>query len=379
MPIVGLTDRGANFPEIGNIRKGDWIDDDKGGHFVDLDYFRVEFNDEKAIARFAELYPDKPTEIKFVLPFNNINRVWDAWKEAYTGGRDARRKGGQLIARSDGEYMAYWMNVQNGELMVLNGVDKNGNKVANPPGDVVGSYVSQFGKKAGQRIEVKLENYGRLKIVIWELARTAYVTVHTGSTWDILNISQQLEAVKKINHGVIAGVPLILRRRNKWVNTPVGRQLKSLISVEAAPEWVEKKLTRMSHESLQAAPEIRLLTGEEDAVDGMFEEVDFDNRPTPDHSSQSSERFASQVGGESVPRPDGNDSMPVEVIEAGKWRRKLDGKTYSELNIAELKWIVGEIEAYFFDHGEEKASKELHKRLDACQVLIAWKIERGEL
>jgi hypothetical protein len=39
----------------------------------------------------------------------------------------------------------------------------------------------------------------------------------------------------------------------------------------------------------------------------------FDNGLTPDHSSQSSERFASQVGGEVVLRPEENDSMQEDM------------------------------------------------------------------
>ena len=42
MPIVGLTDRGMAFPQIGDIRKGEPKGENQPGK--DLRWFRVEFD-----------------------------------------------------------------------------------------------------------------------------------------------------------------------------------------------------------------------------------------------------------------------------------------------------------------------------------------------
>src|SRR3990167_2989649 len=96
MAIKGLTDRGMAFPEIGQIRKGA-PKTDKGYVGKDLDYLRVEFDERevKAAETFNSVYEKKPHLIRIILPFNDINRMWDAYLEAYTAGR--------MVARSDGE------------------------------------------------------------------------------------------------------------------------------------------------------------------------------------------------------------------------------------------------------------------------------------
>ena len=100
MPIKGLTDRGLAFPQIGVIRKGAPKGQNAPGR--DLQFFRVEFDENEAAAAetFKQVYGDKPTQIKVVFPFNEVERVWDAWLEAYVASR--------LLARSDGERLIYW-------------------------------------------------------------------------------------------------------------------------------------------------------------------------------------------------------------------------------------------------------------------------------
>lgn len=232
MPIKGLTDRGLAFPEIGQIRKG--APKGERGPGKDLDYFRVTFDEREQEAEkvFRAKYHDKPTEINIILPFNEIDRCWDAWLEAYTAGR--------MVARSDGERFLYLVDVATGEVKVKNG------EPFTPHRDVVG--------KAG-KTEIRCKATGRLKVIIPELARAAYVTVLTTSVHDVANISAQLEAFKQINGGRIAGIPLVLRRRPKKISMPKpdgtrARLTKWMLSVEADPEWVKKMLIVAKHLAL---------------------------------------------------------------------------------------------------------------------------------
>lgn len=243
MPIKGLTDRGLAFPEIGQIRKGAKKGENRPG--ADLNYFRVEFDEleVKAAAAFKAAYKDKPTAIRIILPFNEIERMWDAWLEAYTAGR--------MIARSDGEFILYQLD-DDSDLIIHNGLDKSGNRVPHPADGIAG--------RDYKGNAVKFKPTGRLKVMIPELARAAYLTVMTTSVHDIANISAQLAAFKELNNGQLAGIPFILRRRPKPISTPSDngqrvRRIKSLISIEVDPDWVQAKFGQLSALALPAGYE----------------------------------------------------------------------------------------------------------------------------
>ena len=232
MPITGLTDRGLAFPEIGQLRKGG-AKDANGYVGKDLNYFRVTFDEAEtgAIETFRRVYGEQPKEINIILPFDDIDRVWDAWMEAYTAGR--------MVARTDGTKYIYRVDPKTGEVLVKNGEPN----VPYTEGEVVATVVSGKGVKE----QIKCKATGRLKVVIPELQRLAYVTVLTTSVHDIGNISAQLEAIKKVNGGRIVGIPLVLRRRPKKISTPSAngqraRRVKYMLSIEADPEWVKAKL-----------------------------------------------------------------------------------------------------------------------------------------
>jgi hypothetical protein len=240
MGIKGLTDRGLAFPAIGSIRKGaKKTEANKPGG--DLKYFRVEFDERETESAeiFRKIYGNQPTEINILLPFNEIDKVWDAWHEAYTAGR--------MVARSDGEFLTYLLDVETGEVRVLGGHPKT----PHPADGIVGYYKDS----KGSRQPIKLKPVGRMKVVIPELKRLAYLTLHTTSIHDIMNLSSQLEAIRVMNSGRIAGVPLILRRRPKMISTPAPdgqrvRREKWLLSIEADPQWVKAKLLEIKHLSL---------------------------------------------------------------------------------------------------------------------------------
>jgi hypothetical protein len=253
MPIKGLSDRGLAFPELGQIRKGSPKQKIvKDGREIeiqgkDLEYFRVDFDEREteAIAIFKKVYGDKPTDINIVLPFNSLDQIWEAWLEAYTAGR--------LVARADGEKFIYLVDTKTGEVVVKNGIDLQ-TGIARPytEGMTVGyDYRNQ---------PVKCKATGRLKVVIPELQRLAFLTVLTTSIHDIANLSAQLLAIQtfctSMDKGV-GGTPLILRRRPHEVSRPDSkdktkrvRGTKWLLSVEADPEFVKRALTEMKRISL---------------------------------------------------------------------------------------------------------------------------------
>lgn len=264
MTIKGLTDRGQAFPQIGDIRKGD-----KGGNRGaprDLQYFRVEFDEREADAAgaFRQAYGDKPTEINIFLPFNEIERCWDAWCEAYTAGR--------MVARSDGEYFLYLVDIKTGAMIVRDGLRADGQK--EPHREVIGKTEKSI---------IKCRPVGRLKVIIPELRRLAYVVVHTTSVIDIRNISEQLEAIKTINGGRIVGIPLVLRRRPKAVSVPredgtKARLTKWMLSIEADPRWTALKIAQLDRLSLPEGEKRPALPAVSEVEDTEDETLDGDTR-----------------------------------------------------------------------------------------------------
>lgn len=267
MGIKGLTDRGLAFPEIGALRKGaKKTDANRPGS--DLKYFRVEFDEreQEALQVFISKYGTQPTEINILLPFNEIEKVWDAWYEAYTAGR--------MVARSDGERVLYMLDAQTGEVKVLGGEPPT----PHPADGIVGYYTDSH----GNRQPIKLKPVGRLKVVIPEFKRLAYLTVHTTSIHDIINISSQLEAIRVMNGGRIAGIPLVLRRRPKMISTPAKdgsrvRREKWLISIEADPAWVKAKLLEMKQSALPGNGLQLLPEGEDVPQPELLEAYDEDD------------------------------------------------------------------------------------------------------
>jgi hypothetical protein len=286
MSIKGVTDRGLSFPEIGQIRKGiketrTRKDGTKYQVPKDLDYFRVEFDqrEHESAAKFIDVYGREPTDINIILPFDQIDRCWDAWLEAYTAG--------QMVARADGDRFIFWRDTRTGEIKVKDGEPETPYNDNEPVG------VDYQGKP------VHAVPVGRLKVIIPELARAAFLTAHTTSIHDIDNLSQQLAAFKRLNNGVIKGIPLVLRRRPKKISIPAKdgkrtRLVKWLLSIEADPAWVKAKLIEVKSLALPDAEELLLPEGQ---VEGEVLDIPetWQNEPEIEGQSQMSWELASSI------------------------------------------------------------------------------------
>jgi len=361
MPIKGLTNRKLSFPEIGQIRKGA-PKGDKGQLGKDLTYFRVEFDEEetKAAAVFNKVYGSEPNAINILIPFNDIGQVFDAYLEAYTAGR--------MVARSDGEKFIYWIDTKTGEVIVKNGTPLR----AYTEEMSVGSYQDQKGKD----VQIYCKTVGRLKVVIPELQRLAYMTVMTSSKHDIANLDAQLNALKQVNEGIIAGIPMVLRRRPKKISTPKAdgtraRYTKWMLSIEADPEWVKHKLTAIKTlalpgNGLDLLPEP--VDPEEDPIkEGQFTEPT--EETTDAEFSTIEEMRENQVEVISEKAKTGRP-YPAEVVK--KKVRQLAKDEYKD-NLLTVKraekvgLMVGMIEECFAGDGDSTA-----KRHELCWYLTGF-------
>jgi len=351
--IKGLTDRDVAFPQIGIIRKGAAKPTEgrpRPGR--DLEYFRVVFDEQehKSEQEFRNVYGDKPQEINILLPFDEIPRVWDAFYEAYTAGR--------MVAQADGERYLYLGDIATGAVTVHEGepftpFTKN---------DVVSTL------KNGQPI--KLVPTGRLRVVIRELARFAYFTVKTGSYTDIGNISEQLLAIKSINRGKLAGVPLVLRRRPKKISTPQAdgsrkRYTKWMLSIEADPQWVREM---MQHFNTKALPggDVKILT--ETVPQGA-----------PDAGQAVAVDGKATLAGEHIPveHPDTEIIDPDDEfggLTEGEWANNFEtpkGARLEDLSVDELQLIIDKIDQ--MEAGNDPTG-EYYKLRRAAGVIIDMEI-----
>ena len=232
MPIKGLTDRGMpTFPQIGSIRKGA-RKTQKNRPGADLTYFRYVplEGEEQAAELFAQVYGDEPREINVFLPFDEIERNFETWMERHTAGA--------LHCRGDGESAVLWR-------------DEKGTMHHEP-------------KKCPSPYCEGCKETGRLKIIIPELRRLAYVVVHTTSKWDIVELTANLEAIRRLTGNGLKGIPLVLKRRPRSISTPVGkktdrvRREKWLLSLEADPRWVQAQIAAMELAALPAGDYTRI-------------------------------------------------------------------------------------------------------------------------
>lgn len=257
MPIVTLKNKLA-LPEIGFVRKGA-PKNEKGQLGRDLGAaFRVGFfpGNEEAEAKFKGMYQSlNPKEVKIVLPFSDVDSNWDCWYEAYTAGR--------MIARADGEKFIRKVNMKTGAVEVHDGLPYTPFNKDEPLWDYI--------NKKGEKAYIYARMVGRLKFVLPALGRPATMTLHTTSIYDVVHITEQLNAINEIARrcgASLAGCELILTRRFRdvtWVQDggKAVRTPKSLVHIEANPEWFEKIMRRMSAMALPEGLQAAMLPGGE--------------------------------------------------------------------------------------------------------------------
>jgi hypothetical protein len=220
MPIKNLTDRGPSLPQIGELRKGGGKPETGNKPGRDLTYFRFTSKHPEVIRAFYDSYPEEPTAVNCYFPFQTAEQNFEAWVENWGAG--------SLKWRGDGETLVLWQK---------------------PDGSY--SHEPKTQPATGGK------EVGRLKIVIPELKRMAYVMALTTSLNDIMEMSAVLEAYEAMR-GDLRGIPFVLSRIPRMVSTPSGkdggraRREKWLWHLEAQPVWVQAQLSVMQRAALPA-------------------------------------------------------------------------------------------------------------------------------
>lgn len=231
MPIIGLTDRGASFPQIGILRKGAVKGVSQKGTPMpgkDLKFFRLDTKLPDVQAAFEEVYGKEPVSVRVFLPYQTPQQNMEAWREEYSAS--------SLIHRCDGQTMTIWRTATGGYSQ-----DPKPCPYAN-------------GTKQRTQKEPGCKPVCRLKVIVPELQRLAYLTVQSTSIHDIIELTGNLQAAYAL-HNDLRGIPFILRRAPRMISMPKPdgsrqRVEKWLLFLEPAPDWVSLQLSAMSHAAL---------------------------------------------------------------------------------------------------------------------------------
>ncbi len=268
MAILGLTDRAPEFPQIGILRKG--APKPERGPGRDLDYFRFDTDDKDAAKLFEHVYGAEPRSIRIYVPFSTTVENFEAWREEWSAS--------SLQHRCDGQTCVRWL--------------KDG-KYSNEPVACPGN----------------CKPTGRLKVIIPELRRLAYVTVLTTSIHDIIRIQANLRALESIR-GDLRGIPLLLNRTPEAISTPDkdgkrARREKWLISIEAQPQWVDLQLAAQNHAAMGTGtppPQLLLATSLAEADDDEHEEQIAGSSSNDSFPTRAAAPNAYRTGSSTVPQ-----------------------------------------------------------------------------
>jgi hypothetical protein len=312
MPIMGLTDQGARFPQVGVLRKGaPKVDERRPGK--DLDYFRFDTEDAEALDAFRKAYGDEPRAINVYLPYQTVDENLSAWKEHWVAGGLKRRCDGQTC--------------------VLRQLP-NGRYDSTPHPCACATMPADS--------KDRCKPVGRLQVIIPELRRLAYVMALTTSIHDIKNLSQQLTALELAN-GSLRGIPLILRRTAVEISMPGGdgkrvRREKWMLSIEAAPRWVGLQLEAMERGALTAFSQAPQLAAPSAPA-----------LPAPSYDDRPPAPYADAGTGEVLDLEDDEPEAPAardtsEYVELGKQLRASGIKT-AALKAAGVAWHLEDVAA----------------------------------
>lgn len=318
--IVGLTDRGPVFQEIGRLRLGSPKSD---GRPRDLDHFRFDAPDPDVMAAFRDAYGDQPRRVRIYLPFPTTDQNFDAFMEHRVGET-------KVMHRCDGvSLVAHWDDRK--KKLLRAGFDPDFRSGPCP-------FVGRDDLPPAERCRPK----GYLRFIVPELRRLAYVTLVTGSVWNIKNLHGMLVAIEETmqrrgDRRGLQGIPFVLYRRKTRITrpdpkSPTGRTPleKWLVYVEPDPTWQALQLSTLDQAALPnaesaterpalAAPKV--VAAEDDDPDDGDDEVmaaPVNGAPQPSQRSASGSNDREHAWAEKLAKGIGeaiwcNDNLGCEI------------------------------------------------------------------
>jgi len=243
-PILGLTqdtDRIAQFPSLGRLRKGAPMDPNKKGPGRELRYFRFTSDLPDVQTAFETAHGKEPSILTIYLPYPGLDENFATWREEW--------KAGGLQHRCNGADCTVWL--ENGAYVLADATHKK---------------ACPYADKAQRECKV----IGRLTVIVpelWAAGYVGYVTLGTGSIHDVTSIYDSLNAIAESQmHGGrsvdLRGIPMVLRRVEREISTPGtdgkrARRKHWLVTLEPAAKWVRglQQITKLSLPMLKSGVE----------------------------------------------------------------------------------------------------------------------------
>ena len=324
MPIQGLSDRGSvdpRFKEIGRIRKGASKSGNRPG--ADLDHFRYvpDSGHQESAAVFERLYGKEPKSLEVFFPFNEMERVFSSWREAYGQNRLCK-------LRCDGARWHDWVD-----------------------GD------RHYHSAQGRECELKerdtenrcpncpLAYSGRLSVILrpmWENGQIGLITVLTSSINDIGYLSGKL-----VTYEPLAGKPFTLWRETERIGVPIqGKRAgkdSDLLHLELSEERLllefeaaRRQSIAMIAASIQPDPE-------------SYGEAEFEDAPTDyDEAIVEGDPFLNGTPAEPESAPPAHQWTLAEADALFKWTRNTlvitDAHVLASLGVEKLSEYAGDTE-----------------------------------
>ena len=251
-PILGLTqdtDRIAQFPSLGKLRKGAPMDPNKKGPGRELSYFRFTSDLPDVRAAFKKVHGEEPAILTVYLPYPGLDENFATWREEW--------KAGGLQHRCNGADCTVWL--ENGAYVLADATHKKD---------------CPYADKAQKECKV----IGRLTVIVpelWVAGFVGYVTLGTGSIHDVTSIYDSLSVIadsqSQSGRSVdLRNIPMVLRRVEREVSTPGAdgkraRRSHWLVTLEPAAKWVRglQQITKLSLPMLKSGVEQDVATDQD--------------------------------------------------------------------------------------------------------------------
>ena len=237
MPIKGLTDKdtihnGSQLPLVARLYKGTTKKPNAPG--TDLDYFRVEFEEEyqELAPIFHELYAEEPSEFESIrFMGNTVDEVFPTWMEEWKHSSDT------LLRRCDGEHQVQHWNAD-AEVYMKSKIPCLGDGC-------------------------KCVRYGRLTFILPDFTDVTGVfgafKISVTSTHDILTLHSRLRLLEQ-QFGSLQMMDFRFGRATRKISRPNGeggriKMKRSLLFIELAPEYARNVVLPRLRQQTQALPE----------------------------------------------------------------------------------------------------------------------------
>lgn len=234
MPINDINDR-EFMPILGKIRLGIRKETKTGSQYPsEVEYFVLTDAPE-----VAKVYGPEPTEIDVIFTNDDLDSVIPTWYRFYAGGfkgKDGKIVGGKLQCKGDGPRKG-----ANGETIpgtASHYAKKDPITKMIPTRGCLGEKCPDWRDAKGNQ---QCKQAMNVMVMLPRVSAYGVYQIDTTSWRSIRSFWDQLRWVKRLNNGMIRGVPFKIVREKQDIETPDGKTVqKHIMVLQHNPGFIEK-------------------------------------------------------------------------------------------------------------------------------------------